>query len=398
MVVDVATGKRTRADATTRRRAGCLRQRALRWSSTAGRSSRPPTRTANSCGWCASISRAANTRPLSGHIPWDVDRAGPDQGRQAARRRSSTKTGSAASRSSMRAPARSGGARRCRPGSATGDRVARQRARPGGDDGLGADVGRCLRRGRAARGASSAGPRASSAASTSAICPSPRSSNGGASTAARSPGCSTARRRDSPAAVRSSSTSTAGPRPRPAPGSRGATTTCSSSSVSRCVYPNVRGSTGYGKTFTKLDNGQLREDSVKDIGALLDWIPSRADLDAERVMVSGGSYGGYMSLAVAVRYARKHPLLGRHRRHLQLRHVPGAHRSLPPRSAARRIRRRARSGHPRLHGADRAGQQRRQDQQADPDRAGKERPARAARRIRADGRDAAKARHHRSGT
>jgi dipeptidyl aminopeptidase/acylaminoacyl peptidase len=71
------------------------------------------------------------------------------------------------------------------------------------------------------------------------------------------------------------------------------------------LYPNVRGSTGYGKTFTKLDNGQLREDSVQDIGALLDWIPSRADLDAERVMVSGGSYGGYMSLAVAVRYPQK---------------------------------------------------------------------------------------------
>lgn len=69
------------------------------------------------------------------------------------------------------------------------------------------------------------------------------------------------------------------------------------------LYPNVRGSTGYGKTFTKLDNGLLREDAVKDVGALLDWIRTRADLDAERVMVSGGSYGGYMSLAVSARYA-----------------------------------------------------------------------------------------------
>jgi dipeptidyl aminopeptidase/acylaminoacyl peptidase len=69
------------------------------------------------------------------------------------------------------------------------------------------------------------------------------------------------------------------------------------------LFPNVRGSTGYGKTFTKLDNALLREDSVKDIGALLDWIPGRADLDPERVMVSGGSYGGYMSLAVSARYA-----------------------------------------------------------------------------------------------
>jgi dipeptidyl aminopeptidase/acylaminoacyl peptidase len=69
------------------------------------------------------------------------------------------------------------------------------------------------------------------------------------------------------------------------------------------VFPNVRGSTGYGKTFLKLDNGLLREDSVKDIGALLDWTATRADLDAARIMVTGGSYGGYMTLAVAAHYA-----------------------------------------------------------------------------------------------
>jgi dipeptidyl aminopeptidase/acylaminoacyl peptidase len=63
------------------------------------------------------------------------------------------------------------------------------------------------------------------------------------------------------------------------------------------VFPNVRGSTGYGKTFLNLDNGRKREDTVKDIGALLDWIPTRSDLDAKRVMVTGGSYGGYMTLA-----------------------------------------------------------------------------------------------------
>lgn len=71
------------------------------------------------------------------------------------------------------------------------------------------------------------------------------------------------------------------------------------------VYPNVRGSTGFGKTFVKLDNGMLREDSVKDIGALLDWIPSRKDLDASRIMITGGSYGGYMTLAVATHYDAK---------------------------------------------------------------------------------------------
>jgi dipeptidyl aminopeptidase/acylaminoacyl peptidase len=69
------------------------------------------------------------------------------------------------------------------------------------------------------------------------------------------------------------------------------------------IYPNARGSTGYGKTFLKLDNGLLREDSVKDIGALFDWIGARPDLDAGRVMVTGGSYGGYMTLGVAMHYA-----------------------------------------------------------------------------------------------
>lgn len=69
------------------------------------------------------------------------------------------------------------------------------------------------------------------------------------------------------------------------------------------IFPNVRGSSGYGKTFLTLDNAEKREDSVKDIGALLDWIKTQPDLDADRVMVTGGSYGGYMSLAVSVHYA-----------------------------------------------------------------------------------------------
>ena len=69
------------------------------------------------------------------------------------------------------------------------------------------------------------------------------------------------------------------------------------------IQPNVRGSTGYGKTFVSLDDGMKREDPVKDIGALLDWIATQPDLDASRVMVTGGSYGGYMSLAVATMYS-----------------------------------------------------------------------------------------------
>lgn len=68
------------------------------------------------------------------------------------------------------------------------------------------------------------------------------------------------------------------------------------------IYPNVRGSSGFGKTFLQLDNGFKREDSVKDIGALLDWIATQPDLDKDRIMVTGGSYGGYMTLAVATHY------------------------------------------------------------------------------------------------
>ncbi len=69
------------------------------------------------------------------------------------------------------------------------------------------------------------------------------------------------------------------------------------------IYPNVRGSTGYGKSFSELDNGFKREDTYKDIGALLDWIATQPELDANRVMVTGGSYGGHMTLAVATRYS-----------------------------------------------------------------------------------------------
>ncbi|HEX7959418.1 MAG TPA: prolyl oligopeptidase family serine peptidase [Terriglobales bacterium] len=68
------------------------------------------------------------------------------------------------------------------------------------------------------------------------------------------------------------------------------------------IYPNVRGSTGYGKSFLDLDNGMLRENTYKDIGALLDWIKSQPELDGQRIMVTGGSYGGHMTYAVATNY------------------------------------------------------------------------------------------------
>ncbi len=68
------------------------------------------------------------------------------------------------------------------------------------------------------------------------------------------------------------------------------------------LKPNVRGSTGYGKSFTRLDDGPLRENAVKDVGALLDWIARDARLDASLVAVSGRSYGGYLTLASLIHY------------------------------------------------------------------------------------------------
>ena len=71
------------------------------------------------------------------------------------------------------------------------------------------------------------------------------------------------------------------------------------------IYPNVRGSEGYGKTFVAADNGMKREDSVKDIGALLDWLAKDPALDAARVGVTGGSYGGYMVLASLIHHGER---------------------------------------------------------------------------------------------
>jgi dipeptidyl aminopeptidase/acylaminoacyl peptidase len=71
------------------------------------------------------------------------------------------------------------------------------------------------------------------------------------------------------------------------------------------IYPNVRGSTGYGKTFLKLDNGMHRDDTYKDIGALLDWIKKNPNLDGDKIMITGGSYGGHMTWATAANYNDK---------------------------------------------------------------------------------------------
>jgi dipeptidyl aminopeptidase/acylaminoacyl peptidase len=68
------------------------------------------------------------------------------------------------------------------------------------------------------------------------------------------------------------------------------------------LEPNVRGSSGYGKTYTALDNGYKREDAIKDVGALLDWVAQQPELDPKRVGVHGGSYGGYMTLATMTHF------------------------------------------------------------------------------------------------
>jgi dipeptidyl aminopeptidase/acylaminoacyl peptidase len=71
-------------------------------------------------------------------------------------------------------------------------------------------------------------------------------------------------------------------------------------------YPNVRGSTGFGKRFVSLDNGpDKREDSVKDIGAFLDVLDKDKGVDPKRIAVTGGSYGGYMCYASAIRYGAR---------------------------------------------------------------------------------------------
>ncbi|KIY51562.1 alpha/beta-hydrolase [Fistulina hepatica ATCC 64428] len=71
------------------------------------------------------------------------------------------------------------------------------------------------------------------------------------------------------------------------------------------IYPNVRGSSGYGRTYLKADDVEKREDSVKDIGALLDFIRDHKsdELDATKIAVMGGSYGGYMTFACLVHYS-----------------------------------------------------------------------------------------------
>ena len=71
------------------------------------------------------------------------------------------------------------------------------------------------------------------------------------------------------------------------------------------VQPNVRGSIGYGRDFATADDVLRREDAVRDVGAVLDWIATRPDLDPDRVAVLGGSYGGYLVLASLIHHGER---------------------------------------------------------------------------------------------
>jgi dipeptidyl aminopeptidase/acylaminoacyl peptidase len=103
------------------------------------------------------------------------------------------------------------------------------------------------------------------------------------------------------------------------------------------ILPNVRGSTGYGKTFTKLDNGFLREDSYKDINALFDWIAGRPDIDAGRIAGDGRQLRRPHDTGDLHILQKSHPLLDRYGGHVEPGDVSRAHGGIPPRPTARGI-------------------------------------------------------------
>ena len=150
------------------------------------------------------------------------------------------------------------------------------------------------------------------------------------------------------------------------------------------LEPNVRGSTGYGKSFDLLDNGFLREGAYKDINALLDWIQAQPDLDCE----SRGRWRRQLRWPHDTRgfgvLQRSYPLLGGCRGSVESGHLPRAHRGVPARPAPGRIRRRARPEDARVPRAYRADEQRWQDQEAHAGRRGQKRSARACERERPD--------------
>ncbi|MEP6848291.1 MAG: alpha/beta fold hydrolase, partial [Acidobacteriota bacterium] len=67
------------------------------------------------------------------------------------------------------------------------------------------------------------------------------------------------------------------------------------------IHTNIRGSSGFGKEFMDADNGEKRLDAIRDIQALIDWTEKQQDLDGDRIYLRGGSYGGFIALATALR-------------------------------------------------------------------------------------------------
>jgi dipeptidyl aminopeptidase/acylaminoacyl peptidase len=68
------------------------------------------------------------------------------------------------------------------------------------------------------------------------------------------------------------------------------------------LFPNVRGSAGFGRKFAELDNGRGRDGVLQDVGAMLDWIGTRSDMDSGRIVFAGGSYGGWLALEAGIVY------------------------------------------------------------------------------------------------
>jgi dipeptidyl aminopeptidase/acylaminoacyl peptidase len=135
--------------------------------------------------------------------------------------------------------------------------------------------------------------------------------------------------------------------------------------------PNVRGSTGYGKAYTHLDDVERRMDAVADLKAGVDWLHDHPAVDPDRIAVMGASYGGFMTLAALTEYRR-------HRRHRQLRHVPREHGGLA--APAPRGRVRLARGRPRVPRVDQSGHPRRRDHRAAVRPPRRERPAGAGER------------------
>ncbi len=68
------------------------------------------------------------------------------------------------------------------------------------------------------------------------------------------------------------------------------------------LAPNVRGSAGYGKAYSHLDDVEKRMDSVADLAHAAYWLKAQPEIDSDRIVVYGGSYGGFMVLAALTTY------------------------------------------------------------------------------------------------